>query len=152
MALPLSQALSLSAEFFAAEPAAVSAVYEVQLDPSAPVEFAAIRRHPEAGSVLVSVERSEPAAQAALERASAVAAGDDLPLAYSGQVVGREVRIETAAGPLLVRIGGPALVGFDGASYPYEVLEPRVLRGQVARASASQLYDALRAADRAGRS
>jgi hypothetical protein len=144
MALPLTQALRLSAEFFAAEPAAVSAVYEVQLDPSAPVEFAAIRRHPEAGSVLVAVARTEEAAQAALERASV--AGD--PIRTPVAVIGRELVLETTMGPALVRVGGPASVGWNSASYPCEVLAPAAMAGSVWTAPAADVYAAAEAADR----
>lgn len=144
MALPLTQALRLSAEFFAAEPAAVSAVYEVQLDPSAPVEFAAIRRHPEVGSVLVDVARTEEAALAALERAS-IARRD--PIGYDGPVVGRELVLETPEGEVFVRVGTASVHSLSRATYRCEVLAPPALAGSVWNAPAQDVYAAARAAD-----
>lgn len=151
--LSLSETLARAQAYFVAEPAAVSLVAEVRSEATwaAGVEYAAIRRSPR-GAELVGLAASEERAQALLERAASVAAGDDLPLAYSGQIIGREVRLETNAGPALVRIDGPARVGERSASYPCTVLEPRELRGSVWTAPVAQLYDALRAADRAGRS
>lgn len=71
MALSLTETLERSSAYFAAEPAAVSLVAEIQADATFPVEFAAIRRGPE-GAELVTVERTEAAAQAALAAASRI--------------------------------------------------------------------------------
>lgn len=67
----LTQTLERSSAYFAAEPAAVSLVAEFQADVTFPIEFAAIRRgvvrDGRVTAELVTVERTEAAAQAALE-------------------------------------------------------------------------------------
>lgn len=64
--LTLTETLERATRYFAAEPAAVSLVAEIQADATYPVEFAAIRRGATEAE-LVTVERTEAAAQAALD-------------------------------------------------------------------------------------